>query len=54
MKMLSEEIESLGQSRDDQTKDRKEFFEKREELADRISQLDKELYRLSSQKEQLE
>lgn len=54
MSKLSNEINNLGQSRDDQTKEHKEFFEKREELSDRISQLDKELYRLGSQKEQLE
>lgn len=51
---LVKEIDDLISDRDNQTKDHKEFFEKREELSDRISQLDKELYRLNSQKEQLE
>ena len=51
---LTGEIEALVQNRENQTKDHKEFFDKREELSDRISQLDKDLYRLNSQREQLE
>ena len=35
-------------------REHKEFFEKREQLSERISALDKEVYRLSSQKEALE
>jgi len=54
IKMLSKSIEELVNNRDNQTKDHKEFFEKREALSDRINALDKELFRLNSQKEQLD
>lgn len=51
---LTKEIEEMTADKDNQTKDHKEFFEKREELSDRIAQLDKDIYRLNSQREQLE
>ncbi|MBE5957837.1 MAG: chromosome segregation protein SMC [Lachnospiraceae bacterium] len=51
---LEKEIKDLEEESKNQTKDHKEFFEKREELSDRINQLDKDLYRLNSQHEQLD
>lgn len=51
---LKEEIENLSADKDDQSKEHKEFFTKREEITDLISNLDKEIYRLSNQKEKLE
>ncbi len=48
------EIEEAKVNKENQSKEHKEFFEKREELSKRISDLDKEVYRLSSQKEALE
>ncbi|MCR5837474.1 MAG: chromosome segregation protein SMC [Lachnospiraceae bacterium] len=51
---LGKEIGELEEEGKNQTKDHKEFFEKREELSDRINQLDKDLYRLNAQHEQLE
>ncbi|MBE5938955.1 MAG: chromosome segregation protein SMC [Lachnospiraceae bacterium] len=51
---LSEELAKYGEDKDNQTKEHKDFFGKREELANHISELDKELFRLNSQKEKLE
>ena len=44
----------LTEKRDDISKGHREFFTKREELADRINALDKEKFRLDHQKEKLE
>ena len=51
---LNKEIEEAITEKENQSKEHKEFFEKREQLSERISSLDKEIYRLSSQKEALE
>ena len=51
---LKTEIAEAVASKENQSREHKEFFEKREELSKRISDLDKEVYRLSSQKEALE
>ncbi len=42
------------QQREDYAREHKSFFEKREDISDQISNLDKELYRLESQKERNE
>ncbi|MBS7183523.1 MAG: chromosome segregation protein SMC [Eubacterium sp.] len=51
---LNKEIEEAIAKKENQSKEHKEFFQKREQLSERISSLDKEIYRLSSQKEALE
>lgn len=51
---LKNEIEILTKDKDEQTKGHKEFFKKREELNEKISALDKEIFRLTSQKEKYE
>lgn len=51
---LNKEIEETKEEKEKQNREHKEFFEKREELSSRISTLDKEIYRLNSQKESLE
>ena len=48
------EIEELNTTREQQTKDHRDFFKKREELSEQMSSLDKEIFRLNSQKEKLE
>lgn len=47
-------IAGLSEMAEDITKQNKSFFEKREHLSGRMSQLDKEVYRLQSQREKLE
>ncbi|MCI9125668.1 MAG: chromosome segregation protein SMC [Eubacterium sp.] len=54
IEQLNKEIENAKQEKEKQSREHKEFFEKREQLSERISTLDKEVYRLSSQKEALE
>ena len=51
---LTREGESYVQARDVKTGEQKQLFDRREELAGRMSRLDKELFRLQSQKEKLE
>ena len=51
---LNKEIENAITEKENQSKEHKDFFQKREQLSERISSLDKEIYRLSSQKEALE
>ena len=51
---LEKEIADAKLKKENQSREHKEFFEKREQLSERISALDKEVYRLSSQKEALE
>ena len=51
---LSEEIEQQMARKDAMSKEQKGFFTRREELTERISRLDKELFRLQSQKEKLD
>ena len=45
---------SLLHKKEQQNKEHKEFFDKREQLSEKIASLDKEIYRLTSQKESLE
>ena len=54
IEILKKEIEEAARQKEAQSREHKDFFEKREELSGRISDLDKEVYRLSSQKEALE
>jgi len=51
---LEERIEKTGACADDITKQNKTFFETRETLATRMNDLDKEVYRLVTQKEKQE
>lgn len=48
------EIKELYAKKEKQSEGHKEFFSKRESLSERMNQLDKEIYRLNSQKEKLE
>lgn len=50
----SEEIRELYERKEKQSNEHKDFFTKRESLSEKINQLDKEIYRLNSQKEKLE
>lgn len=50
----SEEIKELYERKEKQSNEHKDFFTKRESLSEKINQLDKEIYRLNSQKEKLE
>ena len=52
--ILEKEIAKLSEEKEAQTKEHKEFITKREEISNHINELDKEIYRLSSQKEKLE
>lgn len=49
-----EEKDALLKHKEEMLAKNKDFFEKREQLSQRISDLDKELYRLGTQKEKLE
>lgn len=51
---LKEEARNAQLEKEKRTAGQKEFFAKREELSDRISKLDKELFRLQNQKEKQE
>lgn len=51
---LEKDIEEAKAKKEQQNKEHKEFFEKREQLSEKITDLDKEIYRLTSQKESLE
>jgi len=51
---LETEIKELIQSKDEQTKDHKEFLDKREVLLGRISDLEKEVLRLEANKEKFD
>ncbi len=53
MSGLDGEIETLSAARDEKSAGRKSLFEKREELSARISQLDKDQFRIQSQQEKL-
>ncbi|BCN31415.1 chromosome segregation protein SMC [Anaeromicropila herbilytica] len=53
LETLEQNIANLLKDKDDITKSHKEFFTKREELQRGINELDKEVFRLSSQKEKL-
>ena len=48
------QLEKLQQEKEESTKSHKEFFEKRDELSDQISLLDKECFRLKTQAEKIE
>lgn len=47
-------INEMAAKKETKSREQKEFFRKREELGERISLLDKELFRLQSQKEKLD
>ncbi len=51
---MNAELTKLTTDKDNQTKEHKDFFTKREELSNHISTLDKELFRLNGQKEKQE
>ena len=51
---LNQELLTLENVREEQGKRQKEIFTRREELAERSNRLDKDLFRLQSQKEKLE
>ena len=48
------QLEQWQKEKEEQTRNHRTFFEKRDELSDQISLLDKECFRLKSQKEKLE
>ena len=52
--LLASQVEEQSAAKEERTRKKKGFFGKREELARQVSQLDKELFRLQSQKEKLE
>lgn len=49
-----EKIQTFQRQKEEQSASHKSFFSKREELSSRINELDKELFRLNSQKEKLD
>lgn len=51
---VNTDIEKLTLEKEEHTKNHKEFFTKREELNEKLSALDKEIFRLNAQKEKLE
>lgn len=51
---LEEKTASLQRQKEEQSASHKSFFGKREELSSRMNELDKELFRLGSQKEKLD
>ncbi|MDO5407308.1 MAG: chromosome segregation protein SMC [Eubacteriales bacterium] len=51
---LSAELETQTARKEEMSREQKGFFAKREELSERISRLDKEQFRLQSQREKLE
>lgn len=52
--LLTQEIQELTDKKDEQTREHKDFITKREEISNHINELDKEIYRLTSQKEKLD
>lgn len=54
MRDAERHLKEATDQKDEKTKEQKGLFEKREELSTRMSQLDKELFRLQSQREKLE
>ncbi len=54
LETLNQEISDLSREKEETARRQKGFFEKREELSRQVSDLDKELFRLQSQKEKLE
>ena len=51
---LNQDIQKLNEDKERQQKEHKDFFSKRETLSEKMTQLDKELFRLNSQKEKIE
>ncbi len=51
---LSEQLEACVAKKEQMTTDHKEFFDKREAMAQEISRLDKEIFRLNDRQEKLE
>ncbi len=54
LKSCEERILEFAKKREEINKDHKSFFQKREDLSNRIGQLDKEAFRLQNQREKLE
>ena len=52
--ILETEIGKLSEDKEAQTREHKDYITRREEISTHINELDKEIYRLSSQKEKLE
>lgn len=52
--LFDKEAENYSTIKEEKSRKQKQLFDKREELAGRMSQLDKDLFRLQSQKEKLE
>lgn len=52
--LFDKEAENYSTIKEEKSRKQKQLFDKREELAERMSQLDKDLFRLQSQKEKLE
>ncbi len=52
--IISGKINELNTQKEDMQKNHKDFFGKREQLSEKISTLDREIFRLNSQKEKLE
>lgn len=51
---LREEIAALQKTKEEQTKEHRSFFEKRERISEHRSQLDREIFRIGAQQEKLE
>ena len=51
---LEKEISSMVDDKEEQTREHKDFFAKREQLSEDISSLDKDIFRLNAQRERLE
>lgn len=51
---LREEIAALQKKKEEQTKEHRSFFEKREQISEHRSQLDREIFRIGAQQEKLE
>ena len=51
---LEKDISSMTDEKEEQTKEHKDFFTKREQLSEDISRLDKDIFRINSQREKLE
>lgn len=54
VKDVENQIIKLNEEKETQTKEHKDFFSKREEISTRLTELNKELFRLNNQKEKLE
>ena len=50
---LEKEIEEANLKKEEQTKSHKDFFNKRQEISDRLADLDKEIFRLDSKRDKI-